>query len=299
MSWLADHRHIFSNAGEGLVRQIKHNMHGHGTWILGEMSHKSIWYYFPVLFTIKLPLPAMLLLLALAALRPRALLNWATAVTAALALFSLESHVQIGIRLYLPLVVFAWLGLSAAVVETARALAPQFGRRVVAGGAAVAVAWLACATLMIWPNDLCYVNPFWGGTPEGYRLVSDSNYDWGQGLPELARWKKRHPGDSLDVWYFGTDPMLERMPVRVLSPQNVPITRAEDVQGRYLAVGTSVLYGHWFSDEHWQSAQYLRGLHPVDRTATFLIFDMARERELAAEDRGARGARPPVQAPGG
>ena len=75
-------------------------MHGHATYLLGEASDKSIWYYFPVLFTIKLPLPPMLLLLALAALRPRSLLNWATAVgDLARCCSASNCRVQIGIRL--------------------------------------------------------------------------------------------------------------------------------------------------------------------------------------------------------
>src|SRR6185437_2071530 len=148
----------------------------------------------------------------------------------------------------------------------------EWGRRVLAAGAAAAVAWLAYTTLAVWPNDLCYVNPFWGGTPDGYRLVSDSNYDWGQGLPELARWQRHHPGESLDVWYFGTDPMLERMPIRNVNLHTLPVTGPEDVRrevhGRYLAVGTTALYGHGFTEAHYQAAHYLRGLHPVDRTTT-------------------------------
>jgi hypothetical protein len=293
MTWLADHLRIFSNAGEALVRQIKHNMHGHGTYILGEMSHTSIWYYFPLLFSIKLPLPPLLLLLGLGALRPRSLVNWATAAAAALLLFSLESHVQIGVRLYLAMVVLTWVGLSAALVETAHALSAGWGRCALTAGAVAAVTWLAWGTLAVWPQDLCYVNPFWGGSRNGYRLVSDSNYDWGQGLPELARWQESHAGERLDVWYFGSDPMLGHLPLRELPLHALPIEGPEDVRrqvhGRYLAVGTTVLYGHWQTEAHWQSILYLRGLRPVDRTTTFLIFDMAREREIAAL-RAAEGA---------
>src|SRR5262249_31690114 len=49
--WLAEHLRIFSNGGEGLVRQIKHNLHGHGMYLLGEDHPRGMWYYFPVLLT--------------------------------------------------------------------------------------------------------------------------------------------------------------------------------------------------------------------------------------------------------
>src|SRR5205807_666802 len=54
LAWSAEHLRIFSNAGEGLVRQVKHNVRGHGTYLLGQMADRSIWYYFPVALTIKL-----------------------------------------------------------------------------------------------------------------------------------------------------------------------------------------------------------------------------------------------------
>ena len=33
--WLSEHLAVFSNAGVALVRQIKHNMQGHGSYLLG------------------------------------------------------------------------------------------------------------------------------------------------------------------------------------------------------------------------------------------------------------------------
>ena len=59
MVWLSDHLCIFAIAGEGLVRQIKHNLHGHSTYLLGQGDARSFWYYFPVLLTIKLTLPVL------------------------------------------------------------------------------------------------------------------------------------------------------------------------------------------------------------------------------------------------
>src|SRR5262249_49498369 len=112
MVWLADNLRIFPNAAEGLVRQIKHNMHGHGTYLLGTIDSRSIWYYFPLALTIKLSVTALALPLVLVLVRPRALLNWAFLAALALLLFSLTCRVQIGIRLILPLVALALVGLA-------------------------------------------------------------------------------------------------------------------------------------------------------------------------------------------
>src|SRR5205823_4836238 len=99
MVWFAEHLCIFSNGPEALVRQIKHNAAGHGTFVLGEARLGAFWYYFPVVATIKLTLPLLLAPVVLLALSPRSLRNWAYAVAVTLFAFSLTYRVQIGIRL--------------------------------------------------------------------------------------------------------------------------------------------------------------------------------------------------------
>jgi hypothetical protein len=282
MVWLSEHLYIFSNAGEGLVRQVKHNIHGHGVYLLGRTDPRSVWYYFPVALTIKLSVPLLLAPVALAAVRARALVNWALLAAAALALFSLNCHVQIGVRLVLPLVALAAVGLAAAVVHACRDLGPGWRAQLLAGGTAAGLLWTAAAAVLVWPEGLCYVNELWGGTSRGYRRVSDANYDWGQGLKELARWQRAHADVPLAVWYFGQDPAIERLPVRHLMLHNLASAGPDDVEpllrGQYLAVSTTFLYGMVCdTPAHWQVNAFLRTRRPVARTATFLIYDFTQE----------------------
>ena len=114
---IADHLCIFSNAFEGIARQVKHNMHGHGSYLLGVENPRALWYYFPVLLTIKLSIPVLLAPFAVAATRARALANWACLTAQVLLVFSLTFRVQIGIRLVLPLVSIGLVGLAAAIVQ--------------------------------------------------------------------------------------------------------------------------------------------------------------------------------------
>jgi hypothetical protein len=278
--WLSDHLRLFSNAGEGLVRQVKHNMHGHPTYLLGVGQEKAIWYYFPVLLSIKLPAALLLLAAALAVLRPRALLNGPCLTAAALLVFSLTCRVQIGVRLVLPLVALAAVGVAAALARAAQDAQGRWPRRVWAGLATAAAAWMALASALVWPHGLCYVNELWGGWRDGYRLVSDSNYDWGQGLPELAEWRRRHADGELDVWYFGSDPRLADLPMRHVKLHVLPIERPDDVprflHGPRLAVGATLVYGQGLTVEHQRAAEFLRRHQPVDRTTTFLIYDLSR-----------------------
>ena len=42
-----------------------------------------------------------------------------------------------------------------------------------------------------YPHYLSYFNQFGGGTAQGYRNVTDSNYDWGQDLKLLKDWAEK------------------------------------------------------------------------------------------------------------
>jgi hypothetical protein len=283
MVWLADHLCIFSNAGEGLVRQVKHNMRGHGTYVLGVSQDRAIWYYFPVALSIKLTITLLALPLVLAVVRPRALANWACLAALALLAFSLTCRVQIGIRLMLPLVVLAIVGLAGAAVNAGQSMAPGWPRRMLAAATGAGLAWTALAAIGVWPHGLCYVNEFWGGTSRGFEYLSDSNYDWGQGLKELVRWQERHQLTCLDVWYFGRDPALTQLPLREVPLHVPPLAHPADVlarvPGRYLAASTTMVYGNvTTTPEHRRAAAFLRALRPVDRTTTYLIYDLARIR---------------------
>ena len=80
------------------------------------------------------------------------------------------------------------------------------------------------------------------------------------------------------MWYFGADPSLNRLPLHSLPLHTLPLQDADDVvvelRGRRVAVSTTLLYGLLpTSPAHQQSLALLRTCNPVDRTATFLIFD--------------------------
>ncbi|HEV3023006.1 MAG TPA: hypothetical protein VGX76_11075, partial [Pirellulales bacterium] len=280
MIWLSEHLTIFSNAGEGLVRQIKHNMRGHhGAYLLGTTYPRAVWYYFPLALCIKLSAPLLALPPIVAFWRRNVLVNWALVSAAALLLFSLTCRVQIGIRLVLPLVVLLVIGVSAAMVVAVREAGAGWPRRIVTAGVVASVAWTAVSAERVWPNGLCFVNEFWGGPAHGYLCLSDSNYDWGQGVRELAEWSRAKGLERLDVWYFGTDPAMSRPPLHNLPLHTLPLACAEDVpaftHGRYIAVGTTLLYGTADCGPACGKAiEFFRALAPVDRTTTFLVYDL-------------------------
>jgi hypothetical protein len=79
------------------------------------------------------------------------------------------------------------------------------------------------------PQYLAYFNELTGGPAGGNRVLADSNLDWGQDLPRLAAWQRRHPEAApLSFSYFGTsDPVrygVHAEPLLGLSP-NYPLEK--------------------------------------------------------------------------
>lgn len=291
MVWLAETVRIFPNAAVGLMRQVKHNVQGHSCYLLGEEHNRALWYYFPALLTIKLSLPLLVLPAALACTRGRALINWAFLAFLALMLFSLSFRVQIGIRMVLPLVALGIVGLAGGLAQSAETWGPGMRRRVAAGLTCACLAWTAVDAARVWPHGLCFTNECFGSTNDGYVHVSDSNYDWGQGLKDLRAWQQHHPGAPLTVWYFGTDPAITRPEFDTISPQALqapsPEQFLEQVRGKVVAVSTTRLYGSYSSGCE-TPRDLLRRLAPLDRTPTFLIYDFRDGARISAARPGER-----------
>jgi hypothetical protein len=268
---------IFSNAAEGLLWQVCHNHEGTVAYLLGEVR-PAVWYFFPVALSIKLTLALLLLPLLPALLRPKMQLNWPFLLALALLALSLTYRVQNGVRLVLPLVGVGIVGLSVAIVDAWRGVAPGWRKRVLAVAPALAVGWATWAALAVWPDGLRYTNELWGGTERGYLCLNDSNYDWGQGLKELARWQRRRGLDTLCVWRFGNDPLVVRQRMRELQLETLPLDNPAGletlVDGRYLAA--SLLWVHGYCDT--PVVRHLRSRQPVARTSTYLIYDFTREK---------------------
>jgi hypothetical protein len=281
MLWLSEHLRIFSNAGEGLVQQVKHNVRGHGTYLLGRVWPRACWYYFWVVPTIKLSVSLLLLPLVLLVVRPRSLMNVALITAAVLLGLGPMYRVQLGIRIILPLVALGIVGLAAAAATAWRQCEARWRQRLVFASAFMGVCWAGASSVTVWPEALCYCNELWGGTEQGYRYVSETNYDWGQGLKQLEEWVNQHQVHRIDIWYYGTDTACKRPPFREVGFHQLPLKCPDDllphVQGHVVAVGLTHLYGSLGQDDeaYQHAVAFFRARNPAARTSTFIIYDFS------------------------
>lgn len=185
-------------------------------YLLGQLSKFGWWYYFPIAFLAKTPLPVLvfLMLALLHTLRARSWLKDLSLIVAPVLLFAslLFSPHALGYRYLLPIVPFIFV-YSADVIKAAlKARWPQ----IMIG---VLIVWQVIGTLRYYPSYLTFFNEIVGGPDRGRYLLIDSNLDWGQDLPALKQFVDDHQIDQLKFSYAGaTPPSLYGLKTEALPP---------------------------------------------------------------------------------
>ncbi|HYX29116.1 MAG TPA: glycosyltransferase family 39 protein [Pyrinomonadaceae bacterium] len=228
----------------GILRQISHNSAGHPAGLLGMYSRTGWWYYFPVAFALKTTIPfllASLLALSWSAFRAMKMRDqkflWILAPFVIYTVYVLFSHINIGVRYYLPAYSFLFI-LSGAML--ASMLKSKKRARVAAVAAVALMGWMSVEALRAFPNHVSYMNELAIGKPHWWYL-SDSNVEWGDDTPALAAYLRARGetrvrtdflGDFFLLHYYGVEPLL------------LANTKGrEPERTRYAAIGASFLNG--------------------------------------------------------
>jgi hypothetical protein len=178
-------------------------------FLCGQIRAQGWWYYFPLAMLFKTPL-ATLTGLALAAAfwigswRRSAQARrdgWDVCALVVAPMFylavAMKSNLNIGLRHVFPVYPFLFIFLGV--------MAAQAYRRWPKAAACLLVllfAGLIAETVAAYPDYIPFFNVAAGGSRGGLRLLSDSNIDWGQDLPALARWQREHPDRQLYLCQF-------------------------------------------------------------------------------------------------
>lgn len=242
-------------------------------FLMGQHSDSGWWYYFPVAFVLKTPLPVVLLLaivlirIAIITVKKQAYPGQSFDLAALLIpglgyfVFALTTDINLGYRHLLPVLPFLYVLVGAVFGAWA-------GRGAVAAGEwprdawlarglpAAALAWLLVASLWIHPHYLSYFNVLAGGPDNGWRALVDSNIDWGQDLGRLRGWVDARGVERLWLSYFGEGRPeyygiayrgLDSFPPRLMNPLARPFFPPDPTPGWY-AISATTLQGVHFDD---------------------------------------------------
>jgi hypothetical protein len=170
---------------------------GHGPiYLMGKLSERGWWYYFPIAFALKTPLPTLgILLLALfVSVRSKrlslssdesVLLLFAVVV---FTFFSFFCSAQIGIRYLLPILPFLYVFAGQIAIFT-----PHVWTRGYAACVGLLSLWLPISVLSYFPHYISYFNEFCWNRLLLYQSLSDSNLQWDQDGEYLRRYLEGHP----------------------------------------------------------------------------------------------------------
>jgi len=239
--WMADKPIIraFGQYFLGFLMILQRAGGGNTAYFMGEITAKGWWYYFPVIYLLKehlafhiFTLIAILFtvfnikkskeknLAGVAAwMKDNFVLTASIIFIAVYWLQSITSPLNIGIRHVLPTFPFIYLLVSRQIIrwskvpsidnpqtlgewlkEIYRVCARSFKTHLVLW---VLTLWIILATLLAFPFYLSYYNELAGGISNGYKIATDSNYDWGQDLKRLVKFVDDNKIEKIAVDYFG------------------------------------------------------------------------------------------------
>ncbi len=209
----------------GLMMATQRTAFGNTVYFLGMISGSGWWYYFPIVYLMKVPLAFHMLTLAalfLAALimikapfwkNPlQRLREWIVAHIASFSMIvlliiywgaSVTGNLNIGIRHILPTFPFIYMLVFAAIVAGLKEIKNPTWKNSLSYLIIFLILWYASSSLSSYPSYLSYFNEIGGGPDNGYKYVVDSNYDWGQDLKRLKTWVENNKVEKIKVDYFG------------------------------------------------------------------------------------------------
>ncbi|MFH1836201.1 MAG: NPCBM/NEW2 domain-containing protein [Methanobacteriota archaeon] len=163
----------------GMDYGMYHSARGHPTFFLGKVMGSGSWFYYPLVFLVKNPIPLLLFLLIATIQHFRKKTNILDLLFIVIPVFVYfvilsQGNVNIGLRHALPTFPLLFVYASRIVGE--------IDRRILYTLCIIYI----FSSLSIYPDYISYFNEFAGGADKGYRFVVVSDLDWGQDMLGLA-----------------------------------------------------------------------------------------------------------------
>ncbi|MGC1274334.1 MAG: glycosyltransferase family 39 protein [Planctomycetaceae bacterium] len=234
----------------------------------GEQYSGGVWYWYLYALPVKEPVALWLLLGVTVVVAPlprgRDLLVLLAPAAGVIVLVS-WNHSLCHYRYVLPALPFLFIAAGGAAAAISRQ------RRIVTAIVAASLLWYAGSSLAVAPHWLSYFNEVAGGPKNGWRHLSGSALDWGQGLIDLRHWLDEHPeAKPLRLAYTGNfDPHLAGIEFDL--PPREPQPGWYAISATFLADGTRLVGVDGVPQSVPEgSYAWFRNLEPVYRAADVL-----------------------------
>jgi len=190
---------------ESFLFRLGHAASGQATFLLG--SYAASIAYHPIAFLTKVPLGLILLLPLLLWFSSRAKARqerWQTRelllLIPPLVIFLVVTvgNIKVGFRHLLPMMPFLFIFAGKAAIFIGEI--SKWSRIVLIG----LITWFVLSSTSVYPHYLAYFNELAGGPEKGYRVLVDSNLDWGQDLKGLKTYMVEQGIDRVQLSYFGS-----------------------------------------------------------------------------------------------
>ena len=196
---------------------------------------------------------------------------------------SLRSNLNLGYRYLLPALPYLFVLAGRMGQWIAGRLSTLTGTRraLLVAAMAALIGWSAWSGLAIYPHYLAYFNEWAGGPEEGWRILVDSNLDWGQDLKGLKRWMNERGVERVKLGYVGEaypatygiefDP-LPSWPDRWRHPLHHDLYPPDPAPGLY-AISANLIQGRNLADP--QTYAWFREREPIDKVGySIFIYDV-------------------------
>jgi len=206
----------------GAVKLFTHNYHGHTSYLNGNYAEFGFWNYFLFAFLLKTPISTIILLFIMIFFGMFVLIKNLKTISyekkssskifekiptfflcliippLIYLIFSLGSHLNLGLRHILPIYPFIFVLLGYLI--TIKLKKNQIIYYLLLIGLLI---FYITSSLLIYPHYLAYFNEIAGGPDNGPKYLTDSNIDWGQDVKKLKKYIDENNIEYICLSYFG------------------------------------------------------------------------------------------------
>lgn len=213
----------------GVARVFQRVAGGNVTYFLGQVNTHGFLGYFPIVFLIKEPLPILFFIIFalffslfkiikktfepsensffknIAHYLRTHITEFSMFLFIVLYAFtSIVGRLNIGFRHLFPILPFVYILTTKNIFEFLKRREGAQAKFPYSFSALLLLVFLILGTIYAYPSYMSYFNQAADGPKKGYKLVTDSNADWGQDLKRLKIFLSEHPEiNKIRVDYFG------------------------------------------------------------------------------------------------